>query len=334
MRPMLRMSGPHFKKTSHVCQTKSCPPAQEVLLVTGNGNQSIRVNLMSGSNNNVPNLPEAAKLFVENMLNVPSTHSRYRDASYLLELSYGKTFTGQSPVDQHSRSVVQSLPTEWRHKVAEAMSVVHSLPIELRYQVAEVFNFPTSQPPTSSPSALPVQFAARNSTTGQAAAAASKPMVPPPIPTVLLVLVPLSSQPHSSWGPASRKYSVPLQEHRFGSMVPKQQSLFLYHVVQDLITLGKNVSPIDPQQGCPPIDPEQGGTNGMASQHYLRGKSLVPQKASFSRVVDPFFECLQGCCNLDIVMFQGKHPDFKASVFKKEQQCIECKGLLENLRKS
>jgi hypothetical protein len=66
----------------------------ENLLVMGRGNQTRRLDQMSGSNNNVSNLAEAAKTFVEHMLNVPSDHPRYRNASFLMQLSYEKRFSG------------------------------------------------------------------------------------------------------------------------------------------------------------------------------------------------------------------------------------------------
>jgi hypothetical protein len=306
-------------------------PPQEVLLVSGEANQSIRVNLMCGSNNQVPNLPEVAKLFVEKMLHVPSTDSRYRNPSHLLELSYGKTFNGGSPADQHSRSLVESLPTEWRYKVAEAMSVVQSMPPELRFQVADAFNFPLSTPPTI-PFTLPLGFGGAGHFAGNQGAFNTPPLPTPghqpavfpstpPFSPRVLELVPSTSKAKFGSPPVTSKYCVPLKTHRFGKMASNKQCLFLYHVVEDLISLGKLASPTD----C-----EQGTSNHLAAQLYFRGKSFVPQKSSFCRFVDPFFECLQGCCSFDIALFQSKHPDFKASVFKSEQQCVECKGLLEN----
>jgi hypothetical protein len=167
-----------------------------------------------------------------------------------------------------------------------------------------------------------------NSTTGQSAAITpitrqSTVMNPStwllPAASIPKVLQLLNPSPRSS-----RKHHLPLQQHKFGSKNSKEQCFFLYHVVQDLLSLGRNVmhSLEDPMPHGP--DP-----NHHPAQLHLRGKSLVPQKSSLSRLVDPFFECFQACCQGDIAVFQSKHPKFKASMFKKEQQCDQCKGLLE-----
>ena len=96
---------------------------QEDLLVTGVASQSISVNGISGSHNHISTLPDAAKLFVEKMLHVPSTDARYRNPSYLLDLSYSKPFTANPPEDQHFRSIVESLPLESRSKVIKAYNL-------------------------------------------------------------------------------------------------------------------------------------------------------------------------------------------------------------------
>jgi hypothetical protein len=307
-------------------------PPQEDLIITGEANQAIRVNLMGGSSNSVEHLPEAAKLFVENMLHVPSTHSRYKDPAYLLELSYGMTFTGQPPGNQHLSSVVQSLPTQYQNKVAGAMSVFQSLPTEYRNIVAGALNLHTSQQPTHmtpevATPGTPSQPAVINPTTGQSTVMNPTTGLPPAVSIPISIPKVLQLIPSSS-SSSSRKYHLPLHKHKFGSKNSKEQCFFLYHVVQDLLSLGRNVfttAPLHSQEGPMPHGPDP---NHHAAQLYLRGKSLVPQKSSLSRLVDPFFECFQSCCQGDIALFQSKHPKFKASIFKKEQQCDQCKGLL------
>jgi hypothetical protein len=106
-------------------------PPMENLLVMGRGNQTRRLDQMSGSNNNVSNLVEAAKIFVEHMLNVPSDHPRYRNASFLMELSYEKRFSGQSP-DQLLHAAMDSLPME------------HQAPMKAAF-FAYISHFPTAE---------------------------------------------------------------------------------------------------------------------------------------------------------------------------------------------
>ena len=107
-------------------------------------------------------------------------------------------------------------------------------------------------------------------------------------------------------------------------MKSSKQALFLFQVVRDLTTLGELALSSVPENTA--------RSNEQAAHLYLKGKSYVPQKASLSRVVDPFFECLHACCNGDIAMFQNKHPLYKASKFKKT--CKDCTGLLETLWKN
>ena len=279
---------------------------QEDLLVTGVASQSIRVNGMSGSHNHISTLPDAAKLFVEKMLHVPSTDARYRNPSYLLDLSYSKTFTAKSPPgDQHCRSVVESLPLEYRNKVIEAYNL-HTTQQHCQQTLASPLamnSFTITVQAPSSPLLL-------QTTTGQSV---GKLFVP-------LVLVPIIS--NSSSDP--RRYEVPLKANKFGTMKSSKQALFLFQVVRDLITLGELALSSVPENTA--------RSNEQAAHLYLKGKSYVPQKAPFTRVVDPFFECLHACCNGDIAMFQNKHPLYKASKFK--QSCTDCTGLLETLWKN
>eukprot|EP00546_Thalassionema_frauenfeldii_P001287 CAMPEP_0178933602 /NCGR_PEP_ID=MMETSP0786-20121207/23365_1 /TAXON_ID=186022 /ORGANISM="Thalassionema frauenfeldii, Strain CCMP 1798" /LENGTH=772 /DNA_ID=CAMNT_0020611225 /DNA_START=1739 /DNA_END=4057 /DNA_ORIENTATION=- len=59
-------------------------------LVANDGNTNLRLNQMLGhQNHNIFTLSHAAELFVTNMLNVPPTHEKYRNAKFLLLRSYG-----------------------------------------------------------------------------------------------------------------------------------------------------------------------------------------------------------------------------------------------------
>jgi hypothetical protein len=249
---------------------------QEDLLVTGEASQSIRVNGMSGSNNHISTLPEAAKLFVEKMLHVPSNDARYRNPGYLLDLSFGKTFTAKPPGDHHFISVLveSSLPLlEFRNKVIEAYnlhttqqhhqqtfaSILQPLasvlqPLASVLQPLAMNAFTTVQAPTSPPL---IQV-----TTGQQPAGQFVP----------IVLVPLLSNLASDL----QKYEVPLKSHKFGAMNPSKQALFLSQVVRDLTTLGEIALSAVPENTV--------RSNEQAAQLYLKGKSYVPQKTPFSRV--------------------------------------------------
>jgi hypothetical protein len=60
----------------------------------------------------------------------------------------------------------------------------------------------------------------------------------------------------------------------------------------------------------------------------MRGKTFVnlKDKSAFSRVIDPFFECLVTCCDLDSPVFLNKHPDCKGSNFKKGNNVMSARA--------
>ena len=154
-------------------------------------------------------------------LHVPSTDARYRSPGYfLLDLSSGKIFTAKPPGDQHFRSVVESLPIEFRNKVIEGYNL-HTTQQEHCQQTWAsplAMNTFTTVQVSSSPSLLQV-------TTGQLAGHFFVP----------IVLVPLISNLASD----PRRYEVPLKAHHFGAMNSSKQALFLFQAVRDLITLGE-----------------------------------------------------------------------------------------------
>jgi hypothetical protein len=299
-------------------------PPQDVLLVTGDANQSRRVNAMNDNTNQVAGLPEVAQLFVEKMLHVSPADSNYRNKEYLLELSYDKAFTGQAPADQNALAVVESMPDEWKHKAAQVYSAYDSLPLAcknkvleglIRSQVAQELvatNHPpmyqAHHPPPFNESQVPQAPIITTMSPSDHQPHSSPGVHVPFIPQILKLV---EEQPASLTG-SIRTYSVSLREHGFSKKSPMQQCNFLFQVVQDVMSLGKSDEPV------------------TKPKLYLMGKKLVNvnDKSSFSRVIDPFFECFATCCNFDLAVFINKHGDYKGSSFKNEKQCCDCKGML------
>ena len=293
---------------------------QDVLLVTGQANQSKRVNEMNGNDHQVTGLPEAAKMFVEEMLHVSPHDPKYRNVEHLLELSYGKSFSGRSPANLNAIAVVESVPDQWRHHAAQVYSAYSSMPPEWRMKVLQGLNsspgphmlsphhqqaqvrLPMSTiPPT--PNQQPQPFHQPQTALSPAPAARA--------PATLQVLVLIESQ-SSAHSPG---YHVSLTQHRFGHKSPNAQCLFLLQVVNDVVSLGKQHS----------------REVATRTKLYLAGKKRVnpKDKSAFCRIIDPFFECLEDCCNSDIAVFINKHPNYKGSCFKRSNQCETCKGMLK-----
>jgi hypothetical protein len=277
------------------------PPGQN-LLVLGKGNQTRRLDLMNSSNNNVSSLAEAAKIFVENMLNVPSDHPRYRDANFLMELSYEKRFSLQSP-EQDLQAALESLPKEHQARMRASVSSFFS-------KVKPIQPLPCAGEPHA---------------TGLSAGA-SQPFFAPglpldhcPTPRRLVFLKELESDP--------AKYELSFLLHKFSNKTQEEQALFLYNLVQEVLTLGKNVNQCEPASRMTLREQR----NFVVAQHYRKGKSFIPKKANFCRIVDPFFECLHACHNGDFAALKEDHSKvpFKYSKFKGNfQPHHACCGML------
>jgi hypothetical protein len=193
------------------------------------------------------------------------------------------------------------LPPESRNKVLEAYNLHASQQNRLPFAMSS-----TLQP--FAMSASPSVHAPTSPSHLQATTVAQ-----PAVQFVPTLLVPSQSD--------HRKYEIPIKANRFGGMKTSAQAHFLSQVVNDLMALGQVATGSVPRNRV--------RSNEEAAQLYLKGKSFVPQKTSFSRFVDPFFECLQFCCAGDICVFQHKHPSFKASTFK--GNCKECASRTVNV---
>jgi hypothetical protein len=163
--------------------------------------------------------------------------------------------------------------------------------------------------------------------TGLAAAATQQVLAglpvgyPPTQPRLFLLKVTVSD-------PA--KYELSLKSHNFNSKTQEEQALFLYKVVQDVFTLGKNVSHCEPAEVMTVAEKR----NFASAQQYRKGKSFIPKKSSFCRIVDPFFECLHDCYGGDFAVLREEHrkKQFKYGKFKDTIQilpCHDCAGKLQ-----
>ena len=304
-----------LRKNPVLCLKQITGPPQDVLPVTGQANQSKRVNQMSGNDHQVQGLPEAAKLFVEEMLRVSPTDPRHRNAEHLLELSqHGKTFSGPPQASLSAVAVVESVPDQWRHHAAQVFLACSSLPPEVRTNVSRGLNssqVPLGPPPIDPPAQvrqplansllLPVHHPQPNDppqpSVGQA-----------PAPATVHFLVLVEAHPP--------RHSISLRDHRFGSKLPAAaQCSFLFQVVVDVLNLGKQ----DLGEGANRMD------------LHLGGKKLVNRhdKSAFTRVIDSFFECLEGCCDFDTAVFMQKCPNCTGARFRTRDQCVTCKGSLK-----
>jgi hypothetical protein len=326
-------------------------PPMENLVVVGKGNQTLRLDQMSATNNNAQNLQEAAKIFVEHMLGVPPNDPRYRDAPLLMELSYEKSFaSGPTPHQNLSAAIGSLVERADQAKMWSAVSVYISqsggnnqTPSAARGAGSSGTRQPPSWPRTASRPRQPVPMVGAVLAPGQSTA-------PAPVHGGLPGGQPL---PHGDPPPPRRTptpttrfdfhkikqlqsppgmYELALTLHKFGSLKKVDQSKFLYLVVQDVLTLGRNDSTF-----CTFSEPATAMTiqekgNFLAAQQYKRGKQSFACRSAFSRFVDPFFECLHACCNGDLAVFQEKysHKEFKFSSFKKDIQCAGdfCRGKL------
>ena len=61
-------------------------------------------------------------------------------SEHLLELSYGKTFSGQTPANLNAIAVMESMPDQWRHNAAQVYSAYSSIPPEWRMKVLQGLN--------------------------------------------------------------------------------------------------------------------------------------------------------------------------------------------------
>jgi hypothetical protein len=104
-------------------------PARDLVDHQG-GIQFQRLNEMVGSQQ-ACTLSQAAKSFVENMLGVSPSDSRYRNPEHLLNMSYGISFSGRNPQKDLS-TALDKLPNELKHEIQVAVelhitSVIKSL---------------------------------------------------------------------------------------------------------------------------------------------------------------------------------------------------------------
>jgi hypothetical protein len=337
------------------------PPMKD-LLVTGCGTNITRLNEMSATRNPAATLPEAAKLFVESMLHVPPTDPRYRDRSHLLELSYQKCFSAKSAQKEYM-DAVNSLPSqELRDRITSAFNVYCS---HLHTTVVPpILGSNRSFPPTvlpvpdlppaglgvqlpAEPTRVPVQpghslpsDVAMNGMFSGPFPQAYLPAQPAsvgvpfgpctPAKPSLQVLEKIETPRSNTFSGVNPQYTLPYSRFKVTSMQPKKQILFLNQVVKDVLCLGRSVSAnvFKPPQVSMSIGVRQ---QYLVAHYYKKGKSLIPVKTVFCRVIDPFFECLLDCCSGDITQFQQKYPNFHASTLKKEKkvnQCV-CNGRLQ-----
>ena len=282
-------------------------PPMENLLVMGEGNQTIRLDQMSASKNNVSNLAEAAKIFVEHMLNVPSDNSKYRDASFLMELSYEKRFSGQSP-EQDFHAAMESLPMELQPRMKAAFLAYLSHAPTAESRPFQPLPWAAEVPPATGLSARASQQFLAGLPVGHAPIPLPGLPVPhsPTPPPRLVFLEELESNP--------LKYELSLMKHSFQKKKQEEQAVLLYHIVQEVLSLGKNVNHCEPATVMTLAEKRNFGF----AQQYRKGKSFIPKKTAFCRIVDPFFECLHACCNGDFATLQEEHgkQQFKYGKFK------------------
>jgi hypothetical protein len=249
-------------------------PPMENLVVVGKGNQTIRLDQMSATNNNVTKLAEAAKIFVEHMLGVPPNDPRYRDAPFLMQLSYEKSFASGLSPKQNLDAAIDSLD---KSRIYSAVS--HYIHNQTPAASRGAGSSGTHHPPSWSVPMVGAVLAP-----GQSAVATAPPQVhagltgvqplpdgqplPPPTTTTPTRFHFLKIKQQQS---CPSKYELSLKLHKFGSLEKGEQSKYLFDVVQEVQTLGRNVS------NCTLSEPATAMTIQeerifLAAQHYKRGK--------------------------------------------------------------
>jgi hypothetical protein len=136
---------------------------------------------------------------------------------------------------------------------------------------ASIFSYFSNLPTAESRPIQPLPCAGVPPATGLSAGASQQCIAPGlpvnhcPTPPRLVLLKELESDP--------AKYELSFLSHKFRNKTQEEQPLFLYNLVQEILTLGKNGSHCEPASRMTLAEQR----NIVVAQHYRKGKSFVPK---------------------------------------------------------
>jgi hypothetical protein len=304
-------------------------------LLHNDGRNMRRLNSFQSNHIRMESLKEVATTFVEKNLGVSRTSTQYRNAGYLLQISYRRNFTEQTPLTQY-QDFTETLPVHFRqpaighfnNAVTYAQNLAALRPsLGIVNQPGDSIMSPTHanlMQPTHANHHLDPQFMSPTHASFSAGTRANYEDVACPGTPIT---------PNTQTSPATAtqaRHAWPKKWIEIDTQQNMGKKVLCYKVVSHFAKQMKQKTPKKVALQLHELVLEVGNLHPSHSlplqQRFIESRSsLRASRHVFSRYLNTFCKCLMLCHGSDIHSFNATHENFDPYTFHSNGGCVGCR---------